>query len=82
MAIGAAAAKKLNNDKHLVYALCGDGELQEGQNWEAIMYAAGNKVDNLIVTVDLNGQQIDGSTDTVLPLRKCKEENLKPLVGR
>ncbi len=70
--IGAAQAKKLNNDKHLVYTLCGDGELQEGQNWEAIMYAAGNKVDNLIVTVDLNGQQIDGSTDNVLPLGNLK----------
>lgn len=68
VAIGAALAKKLNNDKKIVYALCGDGELQEGQNWEAIMYAAGNKVDNLIVTVDYNGQQIDGATDTVLPL--------------
>ncbi|WP_347374969.1 transketolase [Aequorivita sp. Q41] len=68
VSIGAALAKKLNKDKHLVYTLCGDGELQEGQNWEAIMYAAGNKVDNLIVAVDLNGQQIDGSTDTVLPI--------------
>eukprot|EP00389_Voromonas_pontica_P003434 GDKH01005065.1.p1 GENE.GDKH01005065.1~~GDKH01005065.1.p1 ORF type:complete len:292 (-),score=16.94 GDKH01005065.1:50-895(-) len=68
VSIGAALAKKLNNDKHLVYTLCGDGELQEGQNWEAIMYAAGNKVDNLIVAVDLNGQQIDGSTDNVLPI--------------
>jgi transketolase len=68
VAIGAASTKKLNNDKHLVYVLCGDGELQEGQNWEAIMYAAGNKVDNLIVSVDLNGQQIDGSTDNVLPM--------------
>jgi transketolase len=68
VAIGAAASKKLNNDNHLVYVLCGDGELQEGQNWEAIMYAAGNKVDNLIVSVDLNGQQIDGSTDNVLPM--------------
>ena len=68
VAIGAAAAKKLNKDAHLVYTLCGDGELQEGQNWEAIMYASGNKVDNLIVTIDVNGQQIDGSTDTVLPL--------------
>jgi len=68
VAIGAASTKKLNNDNHLVYALCGDGELQEGQNWEAIMYAAGNKVDNLIVTVDYNGQQIDGSLDTVLPM--------------
>ncbi len=67
-AIGAAQTKKLNNDSHLIYTLCGDGELQEGQNWEAIMYAAGNNVDNLIVTVDYNKQQIDGSTDTVLPL--------------
>lgn len=68
VAIGAAQAKKLNKDSHLVYTLCGDGELQEGQNWEAFMYAAGNKVDNLIVTVDYNKQQIDGSTDEVLPL--------------
>ena len=68
VAIGAAEAKKLNNDAHLIYTLCGDGELQEGQNWEAIMYAAGHKMDNLIVTVDYNGQQIDGSTDNVLPL--------------
>ena len=68
VAIGAAQAKKLNKDKHLVYTLHGDGELQEGQNWEAIMYAAGNGVDNLISTVDLNGQQIDGSTETVLPM--------------
>ncbi len=66
VAIGAAATKKLNNDNHLIYTLCGDGELQEGQNWEAIMYAAANKVDNLIVSIDLNGQQIDGSTDNVL----------------
>ncbi|MEP2935024.1 MAG: transketolase [Gilvibacter sp.] len=72
VAAGAAQAKKLNNDSHLVYALCGDGELQEGQNWEAIMYAAANKVDNLIVTVDLNGQQIDGSTDHVLDLGNLK----------
>ena len=68
VANGAALTKKLNNDSHLVYALCGDGELQEGQNWEAIMYAAANRVDNLIVSIDLNGQQIDGSTDTVLPM--------------
>ncbi|MBV1924146.1 MAG: transketolase [Flavobacteriaceae bacterium] len=68
VALGAAQTKKLNNDPNLIYTLCGDGELQEGQNWEAIMYAAGNKVDNLIVTIDFNGQQIDGSTDTVLPL--------------
>ncbi|MGB1448209.1 MAG: transketolase [Flavobacteriaceae bacterium] len=68
VAIGAAEAKKLNKDQHLVYALMGDGELQEGQNWEAIMYAAAKKVDNLIATVDLNGKQIDGSTDEVLPM--------------
>lgn len=68
VAIGAALAKKLNNDQQLVYSLHGDGELQEGQNWEAIMYAAGNKVDNLIATIDYNGQQIDGSTDDVLPM--------------
>lgn len=68
VSIGAASAKKLNTDPHIVYTLCGDGELQEGQNWEAIMYAAGNKVDNLIVTVDYNGQQIDGGVNTVLPM--------------
>jgi len=72
VAIGAAEAKKLNNDNHIVYTLCGDGELQEGQNWEAIMYAAGNEVDNLIVTVDYNGQQIDGSLDAVLPMGNLK----------
>ncbi len=72
VSIGAALAKKLNKDKHIVYTLCGDGELQEGQNWEAIMYAAGNNVDNLIVTVDLNGQQIDGATKNVLPLGNVK----------
>ena len=66
VAIGAAQAKKLNNDNHLVYALTGDGELQEGQNWEAIMYASAKKIDTLIATVDLNGKQIDGSTDEVL----------------
>ncbi|WP_299365052.1 transketolase [Winogradskyella sp.] len=74
VAIGAAQTKKLNNDKHLVYSLHGDGELQEGQNWEAIMYAAGNKVDNLIATVDLNGQQIDGSTDSVLPMGNLRSK--------
>ena len=68
VSIGAASTKKLNNDLHIVYTLCGDGELQEGQNWEAIMYAAGNKVDNLIITVDYNGQQIDGGVNTVLPM--------------
>ncbi|PZD77262.1 transketolase [Mesonia sp. K7] len=72
VAIGAAEAKKLNKDNHLVYSLHGDGELQEGQNWEAIMYAAANKVDNLIATVDLNGQQIDGSTDQVLDMGNLK----------
>jgi transketolase len=72
VALGAAQAKKLNKDNHLVFSLHGDGELQEGQNWEAIMYAAGNKVDNLIATVDLNGQQIDGSTETVLPMGNMK----------
>lgn len=68
VAIGAAQTKKLNKDTHLVYSLHGDGELQEGQNWEAIMYAGANSVDNLISTVDHNGQQIDGSTETVLPM--------------
>ena len=72
VSIGAALAKKLNKDKHIIYTLCGDGELQEGQNWEAIMYAAGNNVDNLIVTIDLNGQQIDGSTNNVLPMGNLK----------
>jgi transketolase len=72
VSIGAALAKKLNNDNHIIYTLCGDGELQEGQNWEAIMYAAGNKVDNLIVSIDLNQQQIDGSTDNVLPMGNIK----------
>lgn len=72
VALGAAQAKKLNGDDRLVYTLHGDGELQEGQNWEAIMYAAGKNVDNLISTVDYNGQQIDGSTDHVLPLGDLK----------
>ncbi len=66
--IGAAEAKKLNNDTHLVYTLHGDGELQEGQIWEAAMYASAKKIDNLIATVDLNGKQIDGATDDVLPM--------------
>lgn len=68
VAIGAALAKKLNNDNKLVYTLHGDGELQEGQVWEALMYAAGKKVDNIISTIDYNGQQIDGSTKNVLDL--------------
>ncbi len=72
VALGAAQSKKLNNDTHLVYSLHGDGELQEGQNWEAIMYASGKKVDNIIATIDLNGQQIDGATDHVLPMGSIK----------
>lgn len=72
VALGAAQAKKLNNDSNLVYTLHGDGELQEGQNWEAIMYASAKKVDNLIATIDLNGQQIDGATDDVLPMGSIK----------
>jgi transketolase len=68
VAIGAALSKKLNGDDHLVYTLHGDGELQEGQNWEAILFAAANKVDRLIATIDYNGQQIDGSTEEVLSL--------------
>ena len=74
VAIGAAQTKKLNNDNHLVYSLHGDGELQEGQNWEAIMYASGNGIDNIIATVDLNGQQIDGATEDVLPMGNIKEK--------
>jgi transketolase len=72
VAIGAALAKKLNGDTHLVYSLHGDGELQEGQIWEAVMFAAHNKVDNLIATVDINGQQIDGPTKKVLDLGSIK----------
>lgn len=68
VAIGAAQAKKLNNDTKIVYTLHGDGEMQEGQNWEAIMYASAKKVDNLIATIDLNGKQIDGTTDEVLAM--------------
>ena len=74
VAIGAALSKKLNKDNNLVYCLMGDGELQEGQNWEAIMYASANKVDNIVVTVDLNGQQIDGSTENVLSLGNLKSK--------
>jgi transketolase len=67
-AIGAAVSKKLNNDPQLVYVLHGDGELQEGQIWEAAMFAAHHKVDNLIATVDFNGRQIDGDVDKVMSL--------------
>ena len=72
VAIGADLTKKINGDPHLVFSLHGDGELQEGQNWEAIMFAAHNKVDNLIATVDLNGQQIDGPTSKVLSLESLQ----------
>lgn len=68
VAIGAALTKKLNGDKSFVYCLHGDGELQEGQIWEAAMYAAANKVDNVIATIDYNGRQIDGDVETVLSL--------------
>ncbi len=66
VALGASLSKKLNQDNKLIYVLLGDGELQEGQNWEAAMFASANKIDNIIATVDLNGKQIDGSTDEVL----------------
>ena len=72
VALGAAQTKKLNNDSKLVYSLHGDGELQEGQNWEAIMYASAKNVDNIIATVDLNGKQIDGTTDDVLAMGDLK----------
>jgi transketolase len=72
VAVGAAQTKKLNGDSHIIYSLHGDGELQEGQNWEAIMYASAYKVDNLIATIDLNGKQIDGPTDEVLNMGSIK----------
>ena len=74
VAIGSAISKKLNKDTNVIYVLVGDGELQEGQNWEAIMYASAKKIDNLIVTVDLNGKQIDGPTDEVLSLGNLSEK--------
>lgn len=74
VALGAALAKKANNDPHLVYALTGDGELEEGQIWEALMFAAAKKVDNIIVTVDNNGKQIDGPTDVVMNLGKLRSK--------
>lgn len=67
VAIGAALSKKMNKDASLIYCLCGDGEVEEGQIWEAVMYAGAKKVDNIIATVDVNNQQIDGSVDQVLP---------------
>lgn len=74
VAIGAALAKKLNGDKHTVFSLHGDGELQEGQIWEAVMSAAHHKVDNLIATIDWNGQQIDGTTSKVMNLGNIREK--------
>ena len=74
VACGAALAKKMNNDNHIIYSLHGDGELQEGQNWEAIMFAAHHKIDNLIAPIDFNGQQIDGPTDKVMGLGSLKDK--------
>jgi len=74
VAIGAALSKKLNKDNSKVFALLGDGELQEGQNWEAIMYASANKVDNLIITIDYNQKQIDGNLNDVLPMGDIAEK--------
>ena len=74
VAIGAAETKKLNNDDKIIYSLHGDGELQEGQIWEAAMYASAKKVDNLICTIDVNGQQIDGSTDKVMNMGSLKDK--------
>tara|TARA_Y200000002_G_scaffold9474_1_gene7815 strand:- start:139 stop:975 length:837 start_codon:yes stop_codon:yes gene_type:complete len=68
VAIGAAISKKLNNDRNIIYSLHGDGELQEGQNWEAIMFASANKIDNIICTIDYNQKQIDGDLKDVLDL--------------
>jgi transketolase len=67
VAIGTALSKKLNGDDRLVYCLCGDGEMEEGQVWEAVMYAGAKKTDNLILTIDVNNQQIDGSIEQVMP---------------
>lgn len=72
--LGAALSKKMNKDEKIVYTLHGDGELQEGQIWEAVMFAAHHKVDNLIATIDWNGQQIDGPTDKVISLGDIKEK--------
>ena len=95
VAIGAAITKKINNDKSLIYTLHGDGELQEGQIWEAAMYASAKKIDNLISTIDYNGRQIDGDVDDVLSLGniedkwiafgwktlKCDGNNLKNVIA-
>lgn len=77
VAVGTALAKRMDGDTNLVYALMGDGEIQEGQNWEAFMFAAHNKVDNLIVTIDYNGQQIDGSTREIMGIGDDIEAKLK-----
>ena len=74
VAIGSALSKKLNKDFKTVFVLMGDGELQEGQNWEALMFAAAKGVDNIIATIDVNGKQIDGSTDEVLSLGNLKSK--------
>ena len=74
VALGAAETKKLNNDDKIIYSLHGDGELQEGQIWEAAMYASAKKVDNLICTIDVNGQQIDGSTDKVMYMGSLEDK--------
>jgi transketolase len=76
VACGAALAKRLNGDAKLVYSLHGDGELQEGQNWEAIMFAAHHKIDNLIATIDVNGQQIDGPTNQVMNIAPLEDKFL------
>ena len=74
VAVGAALAKKTNQDSNLVYVLCGDGELQEGQNWEAIIFAAANKIDNLVLIVDYNQKQIDGSIENVCNLGNLQDK--------
>jgi transketolase len=74
VALGAAIAKKMNHDPKLVWVLTGDGELQEGQNWEAFMYAGAKNIDNLVVTIDWNGKQIDGPTDEVLSLGNLRQK--------
>jgi len=74
VAIGIALAKKLNNEQNVVFSLHGDGELQEGQNWEAIMFAPHNNVDNLVATIDWNGQQIDGPTYKVLGMGDLRKK--------
>ena len=74
VAIGAAISKKINKDESLIYCLCGDGEIQEGQIWEAMMYAGAKKIDNLVLTIDVNKQQICGSTDEILSLGNLNQK--------